>query len=876
MSQPNDQGTKEGPYLLGLSADQANRRITIEGRILVGRDPAQCQLIIEQPVISKRHATLEVDAQGRVMLTDLGSSNGTFVNGQRIQQREIRDGDRIGFGPNGVVAFIFHAPAQAKQPGPQQPFYPPQQGYTPQQDYSPQPGLPPQTVNQPPPVVPPQPFYQPPPIAQPPMSPQSPAPPQYNAPPITPPQNPGDVETVVQPYSPTPQRAAGAIRINAPSDSAFGNGLMQMRVAPLPVVRLGRAPDNDIVLESPAVSRYHATLSYTNQAQPFITDLGSTNGTFVNGQQLTAPVFINPTDLIYIGGFLLNIEGRDIKQHNLGESRIAAFHLSKDAGGRTILKDISLAIYPREFIGLMGPSGCGKSTLMDALNGFRPATQGAVFINDLELYRNFNAVRRSIGYVPQRDILHETLTVARTLYYAARLRLPESTPPQELDRVVHEVIILVGLQEQRETQFRQLSGGQQKRLSLALELITKPSFIFLDEPTSPLDPVTTENMMVLFRRLADEGRIVIMVTHKFEKFETMHQVAMLTRGGRLAFFGPPQEALNYFGCQYPGEIYHKIEARDPDELSQTFQTSSQHQLYVAARMTEVQNLVQRAAPPPPVFQSPSAERRAGISQWKTLTRRYLEVKLKDKRNAISLLAQPVIVAIVVAIIFSNKNDGKTLFISAIISILFGTNNAVREIVGEFPIYARERLVNLKIPSYVFSKFAILSAISFIQCFLWVTILVIAGRLSGDDYFSLILILYLSFLAGTSVGLFISALVNSVEKALTALPLIVALQLVLSGFIVPLHDIESRQRGHVGGLGAMNVVAAIMPMRWTMEALAHDVSIEDQQAGFAISNQMSLDLDSPRLWVFIDILMLIFFTGLFLILTMWGLKRKDAL
>src|SRR6185503_17531031 len=289
-----------------------------------------------------------------------------------------------------------------------------------------------------------------------------------------------------------PPQAAPPIAATPPAPRANA-GTTIMRAAPLPVIRLGRAPDNNFVLDAPSVSRYHAMLSYENGPQPILTDLGSTNGTFVNGQPLKEPRQLTPEDLIFLGGFLLHIDGRTIKQHDLSASSITARHISKTIDNKTILQDISVAIKPREFIGLMGPSGCGKSTLMDALNGLRPATGGNVFINDLDLYQNFNALRRSIGYVPQRDILHDALTVERTLFYAAKLRLPRGTSTEAVNSVINEVIQTVGLADQRHTAFRQLSGGQQKRLSLALELITKPSFLFLDEPTSPLDPETTEN-----------------------------------------------------------------------------------------------------------------------------------------------------------------------------------------------------------------------------------------------------------------------------------------------------------------------------------------------------------------------------------------------
>ncbi len=194
-----------------------------------------------------------------------------------------------------------------------------------------------------------------------------------------------------------------------------------LRVVQKGVLRIGRAADNDVVLDAPGVSRRHAQLEYSNGNQPVISDLGSTNGTFVGGDALRSPRQLQTTDWITIGGYLLRVEGREIKKHDLSASHLTAFNVGKSYGETAVLQDVSIAFYPREFVGLMGASGCGKSTLMDALNGMRPATSGQVFVNDLDLYTNFDLLRRSIGYVPQRDVLHEALSVERTLYYAAKM-----------------------------------------------------------------------------------------------------------------------------------------------------------------------------------------------------------------------------------------------------------------------------------------------------------------------------------------------------------------------------------------------------------------------------------------------------------------------
>ena len=423
--------THESACLLGLTGSLAGRRIALEGRrIVIGRDATKCDITFEMAVVSRQHAALEFDAESNATITDLGSSHGTFVNGERVTGCKLKDGDSIGLGPQGVVAFTYRA---AKH----------NSGISPE----------------------------------------------------------GKERAVTSRESTAAalrrQVAASAQLATAtrnPAQAGVAGSPARARARELPVLRLGRAPDNEIVLEAPGVSRYHASLTYTSDGQPTLTDLGSTNGTFVNGEPVLQPRLLSTDDLIFLGGFLLRVNGRDVKWHDLRASRISALGITKRFGDKTVLKDVSLAISPREFVGLMGPSGCGKSTLMDALNGLHPATSGSVYINDLDLYRNFDAVRRSIGHVPQRDILHDALSVDRTLYYAAKLRLPEATSPDQLRHVVDEVIETVGLQEFRTNQFQQLSGGQQKRLSLGIELITKPSFIFLDEPTSPLDPETTENI----------------------------------------------------------------------------------------------------------------------------------------------------------------------------------------------------------------------------------------------------------------------------------------------------------------------------------------------------------------------------------------------
>ena len=233
-----------------------------------------------------------------------------------------------------------------------------------------------------------------------------------------------------------------------------------------------------------------------------------------------------------------------------------------------LLDEVCLSIQPNEFVGLLGPSGAGKSTLMDSLNGMRPASSGQVLVNNLDLYQHLESLKQSIGYVPQDDIIHRELTVYSTLYYVARLRLSRDISTKEINQIVGEVMDVTGLSERRDVPISQLSGGQRKRVSIAVELITKPSVIFLDEPTSGLDPATEEKVMKLFRQIAESGRTVILTTHAMENVKLFDKLVLLMRG-KLVFYGKPDEALAHVGAESFKDLYDKLEAPISERLART-------------------------------------------------------------------------------------------------------------------------------------------------------------------------------------------------------------------------------------------------------------------------------------------------------------------
>ena len=348
---------------------------------------------------------------------------------------------------------------------------------------------------------------------------------------------------------------------------------------------------------------------------------------------------------------------------------------------RKLLDDINLVVQPGEFVTLLGPSGSGKSTLMDCLNGRRRATGGKVLANGEDFYRHFDNFRQSLGYVPQKDIVHNGLTVQRALYYTARLRLPTDTGRDELRHRVESVMKEMELGPHRDTLIANLSGGQIKRVSLGAELLAKPCLLYIDEATSGLDAGTESRMMRLFRRLADDGRSILCITHNVDNVEQCHLVLMLARG-KLVYYGPPGEAPKYFGVSRISEIYDRIGEKSPEEWEKDYRASDLHAEFVARRLRRVRR-PDRAARGAAHGATDRREQRGArsrlgkplaerfrrlteqylhfrqlltpvLDQWRqfrVLTARYVELLLGDRRGLALLLLQAPIVAAVILVGF---------------------------------------------------------------------------------------------------------------------------------------------------------------------------------------------------------------------------------
>lgn len=560
-----------------------------------------------------------------------------------------------------------------------------------------------------------------------------------------------------------------------------------------PQVTIGRDKTCDIPIPALAVSRRHAIVSRT-PAGYAVRDLDSTNGTFVNGQRIKGTVALGETDALSIGPmtFYLNAKATDLRQ----QTAIVAENVEKVyPNGNVGLHPTGIKVRSKEFVAVMGPSGCGKSTLLRTLNGENPATSGTVYVHGLELRQNFDRLKRNIGYVPQDDIVHKELTVEKSLYYAAKLRLASDVTNEEINARINEVLASLNINDPktRKQRIASLSGGQRKRISIAVELLNEPSILFLDEPTSPLDPETIDEFLKCIKRLTEKGTTVVMVTHKPEDLHYVDKVIFLSTGGYLVFLGEQANILDYFKKESIVEIYSLL---SNGQLGAEWYSKWVGENPLSAIETKAHGMKR-------------VRRESVLRQTIWLSKRYLNIKWSDKGNLALLIAQPLIVALMLCAIFPFMQNG-TLFMMALSSIWFGANNAAREIVGEMPIYRRERLYNLRIGPYLTSKVLVLSVISLIQVLIFVGIMQVRYAETrmplGSFMESVGLMFYLS-VAATFLGLLISAIFRNVEQVITIVPIILLPQIMLSGAV---NRINSQ---------FIEVISYFTLGRWGMEGLA---------------------------------------------------------
>lgn len=576
------------------------------------------------------------------------------------------------------------------------------------------------------------------------------------------------------------------------------------------VTRIGRSSDNDAAIRGPQDSSRHAD-SWYDSAHDEIADLGTPHGAPVNGHRAErAPVRPNDTGT---GG------SRTLRPAHEASSLIArrlTVKVKCGKGVRVLLNKVSFAVSAKSLIAVIGPSGSGKSTLLRALTGHQRNIKGEVLYENQNLHKRFAALRQHIGIIPQHDILHQQLTVRTALRFASSLRFPRGTDPVERDRRVEEVVSELKLGLHADQRITTLSGGQRKRVSVALELLTKPSLMLLDEPTSGLDPGMDRDVMQLLRGLADDGRIVLVVTHSVWQLDLCDKVLVLGPGGSAAYFGPPDEGLEYFGHDTWADVFSAFGEHRDHDWSGRWRESPQY----LASTADLQPPDTRGAP---AALEPKPSR--WTTQLSTLVRRYLAVMASDK-GLIGLMALlPVVLGLANTVIpadfgLQRPPDGEVnveagaILVSLAISMCFiGAANSVRELVKERAIYARERIAGLSRSAYLTSKMTVLGLITGVQGIVLCAISFAPRALpeegivvKSNPLFEMTFVIILLGFTSMMCGLVISSLVKTAERTMPLLVLFSVAQYMFTGIVFRLF-----------GNPGVEQMAWLAPSRWAVAA-----------------------------------------------------------
>ena len=478
----------------------------------------------------------------------------------------------------------------------------------------------------------------------------------------------------------------------------------------------------------------------------------------------------------------------------------------RNRGELTLLDAVSFSLSAGELVAIVGPSGAGKTTLLEAIAGIATPTSGSVHFDGIDLHANLGTFRSVLGYVPQDDIIHADLALQRTLRYAARLRLPSSTTAAEVDDAVRDAIDAVGLSGHADVLVGSLSGGQRKRASIAVELLTDPHVFFLDEPTSGLDPVTSAELIARLRQLADRSATVVFTTHSVEDLALCDRIVFMARGGRVGFVGTVEEALEQFGVSSVPELYRSLAVQDaPTCPAGTAAT-----------------VLAPHADPRDVIRRPVA---SGLTQWGVLTRRTLETLVRNRLTLAILVGSPALVVGMFAILFrpgafdvQDPSPSSMVMIGfwvVFAAFFFGLTYGLLQICTERTILRRERLVGLRLGAYVASKVTILVPFLLLVVVAMLGVLRLLDRLPSrplSTYASMGVGLLACAVAALGLGLLTSATVGNVAQATLALPMLCFPAVLFSGAILPVNLMAT----------AGAALSAVIPSRWAFEAIGHDL------------------------------------------------------
>lgn len=821
------------------------------GQLVFGRDPAHANVVLHHMSVSSRHAVITTSP---LAVTDLGSSTGTWVGQERIppnQSRALGPHDLIAMGPVPVPMQMIPQLVQALG--------------------------------------------------------GSPAPQSSVASPLDPGAGPGGA-------------AAPGVRKHK---TVIGQ--ISMAAAEKPFKTIGRTPNNDITVPHPQVSSKHAIL-HTAGGQLFIEDAGSSNGTYVRGARIPPgqrvpvqngeKVFIGPMPLliqvddnqvaVVVEDYQASWAGRPLYEIEAWDLVVQVPDRDNPRELRNLLDHVSFKALPGDLIALMGPSGAGKTTLLLTLNGYMPPTAGQVRINGEDLYAIYDAMRGSIGYVPQDDIVHPELTVWEAVRFSAKFRLPPDYSEDEINRRVEETLHALGLESVAHLQIGKpekkiLSGGQRKRVNIAMELVTDPVIMFLDEPTSGLAADDTQALVQLLADLAkNTGKTIITTIHQPAKdeYEKFNLALILGQGGIPIFYGPTRDGYRFFGSflerlgrpntvDNPRDMFDMLNQRERPIWEAMRAQNPQASRFEARRAAAREWQAEFFNPASPVFQKMFSGNRIvgagsqqGVQPARPRTRgqfwllfsRYTRIKMRDTGGLAIMLLQAPVIGLLLALVFGGQKEAipfwclgalqelsrrygehvgastssvlekmtattdhaAAMFFLVVAAVWFGTSNAAREIVSERAIYRRERMVNLKIGNYVFSKFLLLSFLSMLQCAILLGIVFFAlGFHGGPEAFVIEYgMLVATAMDSVALGLLLSTLVTSSEAANSLTPIALIPQIVLGGLMVPMTTNS-----------LLELPMYIIPARWGFQGVVSQERVAIRNDGAWVMDLGKADLTS---------------------------------
>jgi ABC-type multidrug transport system ATPase subunit len=578
---------------------------------------------------------------------------------------------------------------------------------------------------------------------------------------------------------------------------------------------IGASNANTVVLDHEAVARYHATI-VASGGELELRDLGSPGGTRLDGRAVSRAV-IDDGAMIEVGPYRLRFDGSRFEASGRSVAlRLDATDVAVRRDGKRILEPVSLSVVPGELVAIIGESGSGKTTLLRSLAGVDRPSEGTVNLSG----RPVRSRQTEVGYVPQDEIVHPLLRVEEALRYSARLRLG-GADGREVRSTVDRVLAELALEPHRGTRIDRLSGGQRKRVGVGAELLTRPSLLFLDEPTTGLDPVLELQLMELFRSLArPAARAVVLVTHATRNLALCDRVVVLRRGGSLAFSGLPAEALRFFGVDSYDDIYAALDRRPAAEPD----------VYREAHPATAADADDASAG--------TARRPDGLTQLGVLLSRYLRVFARDRRNALILFGQVPLIAFGIAFLFEgglfdpagSGPDGmpmpgrprdaiQALFLLVTTAIWFGSISASREIVKERAVAEREAAVGVRWGAYLTSKALLLFAVAAVQTLALAYFVFVVHPLEEPPggYLAITALLVLSSWAAVGVGLSVSAACSTQDQATSFIPLTLIPQLLFAGAIVPVDRMG----------GAIEALSHAIFARWALAGSGAELDMQDR-------------------------------------------------